>query len=323
MEKSVKMKQHKFLNRRRKTESNKLSIAESFKKYKSLYIIMFITMAYYFVFHYIPIFMGVTISLKELKIGGSIMNAPWVGFENYKYVFSNPDVINVILNTLEISLMRLLWGFWPPIILAIAIFDIMNATYKKICQTIVYVPHFFSWVIVYGIVFAFFSSNGMVNIGIKKLGFESIDFLTSKEWFRPVLVGSQIWKTMGWGTILYFAALTNVDPQLYEAAKMDGAGPLNRIKIITLPAILPIIVFNLILALGNILNNDFEQILMFYNAAVYDVADIIESWVYRVGIGKMQYGIGSAVSILKAGVSLTLIVTCNKTAKKLVGRSLW
>lgn len=309
--------------KKQKIKESKLTILQSIKKYKSLYIIMFIIMSYYFVFHYIPIFMGVAISFKELKVGSTIIGAPWVGVENFRYIFSDPDILNVIMNTLEISVMRLLWGFWPPIILAIAIFDIINVKYKKICQTIVYVPHFFSWVIVYGIVFAFFSSNGMVNIILKSLGADYIPFLTSKEWFRPLLVGSQVWKSMGWGTILYFAALTNVDPQLYEAAKVDGAGPLKRIQIITIPAIMPIIVFNLILSLGSILNNDFEQILMFYNAAVYDVADIIESWVYRVGIGKMQYSIGSAVSILKAGISLLLIVTCNYTARKVSGRSLW
>ncbi len=301
----------------------KLTFKKSFAKYKSLYIIMFIVMLYYFVFHYIPIFMGAAISFKELKVGSSISAAKWVGMQNYKFIFTDSDVLRVISNTLEISVLRLLWGFWPPIVLAIAIFDIIDVTYKKVCQTIVYVPHFFSWVIVYGIVFAFFSSNGIVNILMKNLNQDGIPFLTSKNWFRPLLVGSQIWKSMGWGTILYFAALTNVDPQLYEASKIDGAGPLKRIQVITIPAIMPIIVFNLILSLGYILNNDFEQILMFYNAAVYDVADIIETWVYRIGIGKRQYSIGSAVSILKAGISLILIVGCNYAARKVAGRSLW
>lgn len=304
-------------------EEKKFTLKKSWGKYKSLYIIMLLIMGYYFLFHYVPIFMGVAISLKELKVGSTIAAASWVGLHNYKFIFTDSDILRVIANTLEISVMRLLWGFWPPIVLAIAIFDIMNTTYKKLCQTIVYVPHFFSWVIVYGIVFAFFSSNGIINIVLKNVNQDIIPFLTNKSWFRPLLVGSQVWKSMGWGTILYFAALTNVDPQLYEAAKIDGAGPLKRIQIITIPAMMPIIVFNLILSLGYILNNDFEQILMFYNAAVYDVADIIETWVYRIGIGKRQYSIGAAVSILKAGVSLILIVTCNYTARKASGRSLW
>ena len=306
-----------------KRKVGKLTIKQSIKKFKSLYIIMFVVMAYYFLLHYVPIYMGVAISFKELKVGSTIAKAPWVGLENYKYIFSNSDVLRVIKNTLEISVLRLFFGFCPPIILAIAIFDIVNNAYKRVCQTIVYVPHFFSWVIVYGIVFAFFSSNGMVNVFLKWLNLDTVAFMTEKSWFRPLLIGSQIWKSIGWGTILYFAALTSIDPQLYEAAKIDGAGPLRRIQIITLPGIMPVVVFNLIMSLGRILNNDFEQILMFYNAAVYDVADIIETWVYRVGIGKMQFSIGSAVSILKAGISLLLIVGSNYAARKLAGRSLW
>lgn len=147
--------------------------------------------------------------------------------------------------------------------------------------------------------------------------------MTSTKAFVPLLVGSQIWKETGWATILYFAALTGVNPELYEAAKIDGAGPIARIKAVTLPAMLPVVTFSLIMAMGNILNNDFEQILLFYNSAVYDVGDIIDTWVYRVGLGKMQYGPGAAVSMLKAVVSLFLILTANYTSKKTTGRGMF
>lgn len=304
-------------------QQNKRALKKALLKYRSLYIILAIIMAYYILFNYIPIFMGVIMSLKKMRIGSSISNAPWVGLDNYKYVVNDPEIWGVIKNTLEISILRLFWGFWPPIVLAICIYDLLSVKFKRLSQTIVYIPYFFSWVIVYGIVFAFFSGNGLVNSIFHMIGIGRIDFFMSTKAFRPLLIGSQIWKGIGWGTILYFAALTSVNPELYEAAKIEGAGPIARIKAITLPTIMPIIIFSLILALGNILNNDFEQILMFYNPAVYSVADIIDTWVYRVGIGQMQYGIGAAVGMMKAVISLVLILIANSVAKKTSDRGIW
>ena len=186
-----------------------------------------------------------------------------------------------------------------------------------------YIPHFFSWVIIYGIVFAFFSESGFINILIGKLGGSTYPYMTSSKAFVPLLVGSQVWKEAGWGTILYFAALTGVNPELYEAAKIDGAGPLARIRAVTLPAMIHVISFSLIMAMGNILNSDFEQILLFYNASVFDVADVIDTWVYRIGLGRMQYGVGSAVSMMKAVVSLVLILIANTASKKVAGRGMF
>lgn len=304
-------------------KANKTKKGESLKKYRGLYLIMAVIILYYFIFNYIPIIMGTIISFKEFKVGSTIASAPWVGLKNYLTVFQDPEMIRIIINTLQISVLRIFWNFWPPIVLAICIFEIQTVWYKKFCQTIVYVPYFFSWVIVYGIVYAFFSGNGLINATLRALGFQSKEFIASVSFFRPLLIGSQVWKGIGWGTILYFAALTGVNPELYEAAKIDGAGPIRRIMAVTLPAIVPIIVFQLIMTLGSILNNDFEQILMYYNAAVYDVADIIDTWVYRIGFGKMQYGIGQAVTTLKAVISLVLIVSANYGAKKLSGRGMW
>lgn len=304
-------------------DAKKRNVGRLLKKFSTLYVILGIIMAYYIIFNYIPIVMGVLISFKNLKVGMGISAAPWVGLDNFLYIFKNPEIVNVVKNTLAISVLRLLWGFWPPILLAIFIFDLTNAFYKRVCQTIVYVPYFFSWVIVYGIVFAVFSGNGFVNGLIFMFGGERYDFMTDPSLFRSMIIGSQLWKGIGWGTILYFAALTNVNPELYEAARVDGAGPLTRMRVITLPSIMPIITFSLIMALGSILNNDFEQILLFYNAAVYSVGDIIDTWVYRIGLGKMQYSIGSAVGLLKAIVSLVLIVAANYTARRLSGRGMW
>ena len=230
-----------------KTQSIKMkSLVKRLKKYKLLYLVLLVAMAYYFVMLYIPIFWGFELSFKEMKIGSTISGAPWVGLQNYKYVFSNPEIFKLLKNTLFISVCRLVFTTIPPILLTIAIFDLKNKAYQKFCQTMVYIPHFFSWVIIYGIVYA-----------------------------------------------------------------------------VTFPAMKPVITFSLIMALGNILNNDFEQILLFYNSAVYEVGDVIDTWVYRVGLGQMQYGVGSAVSMLKAVISLVLILSANKISKKATGRGMF
>ena len=301
----------------------KMPFRLAFSRYWGLYAIVGVIMAYYLLFYYWPIVMGVMMAFKEVKLGMSVFNAPWVGVENFDYIFHDSEILRVTKNTLILSVLRLFWTFWPPIVLAIMIFDLTSAKYKRVCQTFVYIPHFFSWVIMYGIVFAFFSGNGMINNIIAALGGRKQDFLMNSGLFRSLLVGSQVWKGAGWGTILYFAALTNVNPELYEAAKIDGAGPVARTRAVTLPAMMPVVTFSLIMSLGSILNNDFEQVLMFYNSAVYSVGDIIETWVYRVGLGKMQYSVGSAVSLLKAIISMVLIIGANAFSRKVAGRGMW
>lgn len=308
---------------RAEKKSGKLGFKKAWQRYWALYLMLLVIVAYYLVFHYTPIAMGVMMAFKDVKLGMSIMDAPWVGWENFVYVVQDPEILRVVGNTLILSCMRLFWGFWPPIVLAIMIFDLTSAAYKRVCQTIVYIPYFFSWVVVYGVVFAFFSGNGMINNVLNALGFGKQEFLMNAGAFRWLLVGSQVWKGVGWGTILYFAAMTGVNPELYEAAKLDGAGPIQRTRVVTLPAMMPVITFSLIMSLGQILNNDFEQVLLFYNSAVYSVGDIIETWVYRVGLGKMQYSVGSAVSLLKAIIGMVLILVANSFSRRVTGRGMW
>jgi len=292
-------------------------------RYKVLYAIVLVAIAYYFVFHYIPIIWGVQISFKDMKIGNTIASAKFVGWENYKKIFENPEMFKLLKNTLNISVWSLVANVVPPILLTIAIFDLRSKKYQKVAQTLVYIPHFFSWVIIYGIVYAFFSGNGLVNGVIRGLGGGTVEFLTNKKAFVPLLIGSRVWKEAGWGTILYFASLTSVSPELYEAAKIDGAGPLARIKAVTFPAMKPIITFQLIMGLGGILNSGMEQILLYYNSAVYEVSDTIDTWVYRIGLGKFQYGLGSAVTMMKAFISLILMLSANAFSKKVSGRGMF
>ncbi|MCI9573326.1 MAG: sugar ABC transporter permease [Lachnospiraceae bacterium] len=298
-------------------------IKRQLKRYSVLYVILLLAIIYYFVFMYVPLIWGVEISFKDMKIGSTIQDAPWVGWKNYKYFFQNKSMLKLLRNTLIISINSMVWGFLPPILLTIAIFDLRSKKYQKFCQTMVYIPHFFSWVIIYGIVFAFFSGNGFVNGIIRALGGTEVGFLTSKKAFLPLLIGTQIWQSVGWSTILYFAALTSVDTELYDAAKIDGAGPIQRIRAVTFPAMKPVITFSLIMSLGGVLGTNFEQIMMFYNSALYDVADVIDTWVYRVGLGQMQYGYGTATSMMRSVVGLVLMVSANTISKKVSGRGMF
>ena len=306
-----------------KTKKKPGHIKRQLKRYSVLYVILLLAIIYYFVFMYVPLIWGVEISFKDMKIGSTIQDAPWVGWKNYKYFFQNKSMLKLLRNTLIISINSMIWGFLPPILLTIAIFDLRSKKYQKFCQTMVYIPHFFSWVIIYGIVFAFFSGNGFVNGIIRALGGTEVGFLTSKKAFLPLLIGTQIWQSVGWSTILYFAALTSVDTELYDAAKIDGAGPIQRIRAVTVPAMKPVITFSLIMSLGGVLGTNFEQIMMFYNSALYDVADVIDTWVYRVGLGQMQDGYGTATSMMRSVVGLVLMVSANTISKKVSGRGMF
>ncbi len=306
-----------------KTKKKPGHIKRQLKRYSVLYVILLLAIVYYFVFMYVPLIWGVEISFKDMKIGSTIQDAPWVGWKNYKYFFQNKSMLKLLRNTLIISINSMVWGFLPPILLTIAIFDLRSKKYQKFCQTMVYIPHFFSWVIIYGIVFAFFSGNGFVNGIIRALGGTEVGFLTSKKAFLPLLIGTQIWQSVGWSTILYFAALTSVDTELYDAAKIDGAGPIQRIRAVTFPAMKPVITFSLIMSLGGVLGTNFEQIMMFYNSALYDVADVIDTWVYRVGLGQMQYSYGTATSMMRSVVGLVLMVSANTISKKVSGRGMF
>lgn len=297
---------------------------ERMKRHAELYLLFLPVALVYIIFRYWDISLGFIAVFKEMRVGQDVWASPWVGLDNFRMIFANPNVVRTIRNTIEISLLRLLFGFAPPIILAIIFHDLVWVRFKRVAQTLVYLPHFFSWVVLYGLVFALFSTgSGLINNLLAALGFQRVEFLLSTGWFRPILIGSDIWKSMGWGSILYMAALTNVDPGLYEAAVIDGAGPLKRIRHISIPSILPVIAFVLTLTIGNILRAGGEQILIFYNEAVFEVADVIETWVVRVGLGRFQFGVGIAVGLFQSVVGLILIVIGNSVSRRLAGRGIW
>ncbi|SDX44642.1 putative aldouronate transport system permease protein [Paenibacillus sp. CF384] len=292
--------------------------------HRVLYLMFLPVIAYYVIFRYWPIVLAWIVAFKDLQLGTGVFSSEWVGFDNFRMIFEDPEIVNVLRNTVEISLLRILVGFFPPIILAIMFHDLASNRMKKWLQSAVYIPHFFSWVIVYGIVFAFFSTgSGFVNNVLAWMGYTRFEFFLSESWFRPLLLGSALWKEIGWSTIIYLAALTTVDPQLYEAATIDGAGPIKRITAITLPSILPVITFVLCISLGNILFAGGEQILLFYNKAVLDSADVIETWVYREGLNRLQFSIGTAVGVFQSIIGMVFIISSNFIAKKYTGRGIW
>jgi len=293
------------------------------KKYKFRFLFIWAGLVYFIVFKYWPMY-GLAIAFQNYVPGQGFMAGPWVGLTHFRSFLDNPDFTQVFVNTVLISLYRLVFGFFPPILLAVLLNEATKNWFKKTVQAFSYVPHFFSWVIIYGIAFAFLSeSAGLVNMWLKQLGIQPVSFLISEEWFRSVLVATDMWKDSGWGTIIYMAAITGINPSLYEAAVMDGANKWKQIWHITLPGIAPVIVLLFILRLGHILDAGLEQILVFYHPLVYSVGDIIDTWTYRMGIQEARYSLASAVGLLKSVIGLTLVVSVNSIAKRIGGSGVW
>ncbi|MFD2334591.1 ABC transporter permease [Cohnella sp. GCM10020058] len=292
-------------------------------KHKILYLLFIPVIIYFITFRYYPMFVQVLLAFKQYNLTGGIWGSGWVGWDNFSALLHHKDFKRVFQNTVEISLLRLGFGFFPPILLAILLFDLASSRFRKVSQTVLYIPHFFSWVIVYAISYAMLSNTGFVNQVWQGLTGDSIAFLTSESWFRPILIGTGIWKEIGWGTIIYLAGLSALDPSLYEAAKIDGAGPVKRIFHITLPGISSIIVFLFTIQIGSILYAGGEQVLLFYNPVTYSVGDIIDTWIYRQGVAQLQYSMATAMSLFQSFFGLLLVLAANKAARKYAGTGIW
>jgi len=262
---------------------------------------------------------GVQLAFKDFYIMKGIWGSPWVGFEHFHYMFSmSPDFWRIMRNTIVISLLQIVFGFPAPILLALLFNEIRVSFFKKVAQTITYLPHFLSWIVLGGILITFLSPNtGVVNDLIKSVGLHPIYFLGDESWFRFTLVLSALWKEVGWGMIIYLAALASVDHQLYESAVIDGANRWRQTLSITIPSILPVVSIMLILRVGGILDAGFDQILTLYSPAVYGVADILDTYVYRMGLINMEYSLTTAVGLFKNVVALILVLGTNFAVKKM------
>ena len=265
----------------------------------------------------------IVIAFKNFKPLKGIAASPWVGFAQFEKMFADPDVLNVIKNTLEINLMIVIFVVPLPMLLAIMLNEITFMPLKKGIQTLIYIPHFFTWVVVYSVFFVLFGSTGMVNTVIKMLGGEEILFFMKGGWFRFLLVISNAWKGAGWGTIVYLSAITAIDAQIYEAATIDGASKMQQAFRITIPSLLPTLVLMLTVRLGSIMSGGFDQVLAFYNPTVYKSADILGTFVYRQGIGSANFSYASAVGLFESVVGLIFVSMSNVISKRLSGRTVW
>ena len=304
------------------------SMGSYLRQHWVLYLMLVPGLFFLFIYKLLPLW-GLQIAFKNYKIFAAetpwkaITESAWVGMKHFNKLFASSQFKVVLRNTLEINFMKILWLFPVPILCAILLNEIRHAFYQKLCQTLIYVPYFFSWVLIFGIFYSLLGSYGIVNTLIAAGGGERLNFFGDQSIFRSVLVFTEGWKEVGYNTVIYLAAITGIDITLYEAAKVDGANKFAQIWHITLPGLLPTIVLMLIMKVGYILTTGFEQVLVFYSPPVYDVADIIETYVYRIGLGQANFSLATALGLFNAVVAFVLIVGANTVSKKTLGRSIW
>ncbi|MFB9330797.1 ABC transporter permease [Paenibacillus aurantiacus] len=278
---------------------------------------------YFILFKYVPMF-GIVISFKDYNLFKGISGSEWVGFKYYAQFFDNRDALVIIKNTVLLGAYKLLFGFPAPIILALLLNELRHAVYKRFVQSVSYLPHFLSNVVVASMLIMLLSpSTGWVNRVIEGLGFSTISFLQEADWFRSIYVLSEIWQQVGWGSILYLAAITTIDPQLHEAARMDGAGRWKQTLHVTLPGMAATVVIMFILQIGHALEIGFEKVFLLSNAATYDTSDVIATYVYRVGILQGNFSYATAIDLFMGVIGFLLVYATNQISRRLGETSLW
>jgi putative aldouronate transport system permease protein len=287
-----------------------------------LYLFLLPALIYFIVFHYLPMY-GILIAFKDFIATKGIMGSPWVGFKHFERFFESFQFWTLIKNTLGLSVIQLIVGFPLPIFLALMLNQIRSEKYKRFVQTVVYAPHFISVVVLAGMIFVFFSNNGLINNIILLFGGDPISFMAKPEWFKPLYIASGVWQETGWAAIIYLAALAGVSPELHEAAVMDGANKWQRIFHVDIPAIMPTAVILLILSVGGIMNIGFEKAYLLQTPMNQPSAEIIPTYVYKMGLQQAQYSFAAAVGLFNAVINLILLIAVNKFSKKLSGTGLW
>lgn len=275
------------------------------------------------IFHYIPLF-GIIIAFKDFNPFAGIIKSEWVGLRNFEFFLIDENFWRVMRNTITINIMQIIMGFPIPIIFAILLNELWSARLKKITQTVSYLPYFISWVVAAGIITSVLSpSTGAINVFIKKFGIAPIHFLAKEKYFRPIIIVTGIWKSFGMNAVYYIAAIAAIDTQLYEAAKIDGAGKLRQIWYVTLPGIKTMAIVLLVLQVGTLVSIGFEQIFLLYNPLVYEVGDVISTYTYRLGIEQARYSLTTAIGLTQSIVNFILVYTTNRVAKSFAKWSLW
>ena len=316
-------KSDKLYTNRKSVKEQLVWLADHFKREWQIYLMLAPMIIWFVVFLYKPMY-GLQIAFKDYSIFRGIEASPWVGMEHFNDLFGNSQFLRAIKNTFLISFYSLIFGFPVPILLALMFNEIINAVFKRSAQTIVYLPHFISTVIIAGIVITAFSpSAGIVNTVLSWFGVEPVYFLTKAEWFRPIFIGSGIWQEAGFSSIIFLAAIAGVNPSLYESAVVDGASRWQMMWKITLPSILPTIIIMLIIRIGNLMEVGFELIILLYQPATYETSDVINTFIYRQGLQSGQYDLAAAAGFFNAVVAFVLVMAANSISKRFSRTSLW
>ncbi len=297
-------------------------IRSDLKRNWSLYLMIIPALVYYIIFCYGPMY-GAMIAFMDYSPGLGFLDSPWVGFAHFKAFFNSPDCVRLITNTLRISISSLVFGFPMPIIFAILINEMSDGIFKRVTQTISYMPHFISLVVICGLVKTFVATDGLLTNMFLPFTGNNVNLLTKSEWFVPLYIMSDIWQEIGWGSIIYLAALSGIDGSLYEAAQLDGAGRIKQIIHITLPGITPTIVTLLIITVGSLLSVGFEKIILLYNELIYDKSETISTYVYRIGFQGQQWSYTTAIGLFNSVANLILVTLANSISKKVTDSSLW
>lgn len=287
-----------------------------------VYMMLLPVMIYYVIFHYLPM-LGVVIAFQNFKPAKGLTGSKWVGFKHFIDFFDGPYAWRLIRNTLLLSFYQILIGFPAPILLALLFNEMRGKRYKRVCQTLTYVPHFVSLVVVCGLIRTFTSSTGLITSLFVRFGMEKMNLLAQPQYYRTIYVLSGVWQNIGWGSIIYLATLSNVDPSLFEAADLDGANRLQKILHINLPMLIPIIAVQLIMRVGRIMSEGSEKTILLYSAVTYDTSDIISSYVYRTGLEKRSYSPAAAIGLFNSLINMGLVVFANWFSRTYVNESLW
>lgn len=309
-------------NKQKKPKGVMSRIWQTFWNEKYLWLMALPGILYFVIYKYLPM-LGIVIAFKDYNLMLGIWDSKWAGLKHFYRIFENPDIWRIFINTLIISSYQIVFAFTIPIVLAIMIYEVSRNTYRRILQTVFYMPHFLSWVVVAGIFYLIFRSDGAMNSMLADLGLGQINILSNPENFRIMLVLQVIWKEAGWGTIIYLAALSSINPSLFEAARIDGASRFRQIWHITLPGIRSTIIVLFILRLGSVLDVGFEQVFLMLNSSVREVGEVIETYVYQVGVVNSNFSFSTAVGLMKGLIGLVLIFGANKLAKRVGERGVF
>lgn len=287
-----------------------------------LYLMALPVIAYYIIFQYLPMY-GVVIAFKDYVPARSIWECDWVGFKHFSTFFTSSYFPRLLRNTLSINIKELLFSFPIPILFAILLNEVRSTRFRRIAQSMTYMPHFVSTVVICGLIVDFTKSTGVLTNMFVALGMERVNMLSVPEYFQGIFIGGIVWQSFGWDSIIYFAALTGIDPALYDAARVDGAGRFKQTLHVTLPGITPTIMILMLLRIGSMMSVSWDRIVLMYNPLTYETADVLSSYVYRIGLTKMQYSFATAVSLFNSGINMLLLISANTISKRVSENSLW